>query len=212
MAFEPIRSDLGQPRLRCICDGCGRAEVVAAIHGKDGHEGEGQAIAKLQRMGWTFIGKRLRCLKCAAKRKHAKMPNDTENAAAADASTVAPPEPSRAQKREIMDLLGEVYDSDAECYRRGDTDETVAAVLEVRAGWVAKLREEFFGAAGANEDMQALANEVADYLKTARQKLDSHSKVVAMARDDIAKVEAYAARLNKIEAAVGRRILDRVPT
>ena len=210
MSFEPIRSNVGQPRLRCICDSCGRDEVVGAIHGKDGHEGEGQAIAKLQRMGWTFIGKRLRCLKCAAKRRQPKMKSDTECDTVAETGTAAPPEPTRAQKREIIDLLSEVYDGDAECYRRGDTDETVAAVLEVRPGWVARLREEFFGAAGTNEDMQALAVEVADYLKAARQKLDSLDKVVTAARNDIAKVEAYAARLKKIEAAVGRRIMSRV--
>ncbi|MBL3587737.1 hypothetical protein JMM61_20710, partial [Rhodovulum sulfidophilum] len=44
-------------------------------------------------------------------------------------------QPSREQRREIVDMLREVYDPEAERYRRNDTDATVADVLGVMPGW-----------------------------------------------------------------------------
>jgi uncharacterized Zn finger protein (UPF0148 family) len=105
------------------------------------------ARARALAMGWAFVKGTLRCPTCESKRKVVPMTKP---------KLEAPKEPTRAQKREIMDLLGTVYDSDAERYKQGDTDDSVAGVLGVMPGWVAQLREEFFGPAAGNADMDDL--------------------------------------------------------
>jgi hypothetical protein len=109
MAFEELRSNRGAPMVRCICDDCAREEVVGAVHGKDGKEGHGKAIAKVQRLGWTYVGKRLRCCACENKRKVAKMSNTKMDAPKASAPVRTP---TREQKRAIIDLLDDVYDKE----------------------------------------------------------------------------------------------------
>lgn len=205
MAFEPIRDGRGQPRVRCICDECGRDEVVAAVHGRDGSEGQGQAVSKVQKLGWSFIGKRLRCSSCESSRKVVKMADKK----AAKVAVEPPREPTRAQKREIMDLLDEVYDVDAECYKRGDTDETVADVLGVMPGWVSQLREEFFGPAGGNQDMEELAKRLdAVQLKLDGALLEAQQacQVVAGLKDEVSEL---LKALGAIRKAVGPRVLAR---
>ncbi|MGI3165521.1 hypothetical protein [Pseudooceanicola sp. 200-1SW] len=138
----------GQPRAKAICDDCGREEVFPCPVGE-----EGQARKKIQNLGWSMVSGRLRCPKCEANRKVVTpMKPKLEDAS-------EPPSPSREQKREIMALLQEVYDADAGRYAGGETDASVAEVLGFpgRPGWVAALREEFFGPDGGNEDIEALS-------------------------------------------------------
>lgn len=206
MAFEPIRDGRGQPRVRCICDECGRDEVVAAVHGKNGSGGQGQAVSKVQKLGWSFIGKRLRCSSCEASRKVVKMADNK----AAKVAVESPRKPTRAQKREIMDLLDEVYDVDAECYKRGDTDETVADVLGVMPGWVSQLREEFFGPDGGNEDIAALLAELVGLRSDAKKKGDRAVDAANALAEVVRRVDDCHARLERIKAAVGPRVMARV--
>lgn len=204
MAFEPIRDTRGQPRIRSICDDCGRDEVVCADHAK----GDGQAVQKLQKMGWSYVSKRLRCPACEAKRKVVHM-SETKARKSAPAATEAPREPTKMQKRQIMELLGEVYDTEQERYRRGDTDETVADVLDVMPGWVEQIREEFFGGAGSNEDMAALADKIAKLDGAIAGALHDHeavSKRLGAMRDEL---KAIKSKLEKVETAVGPRVLAR---
>lgn len=206
MTFEPIRSDRGQPRVRCICDDCGRDEVVPAVHGRRGHEGDGQAASKIQKMGWSYIGKRLRCPACESSRKVVKVKTKPKVAAAGS----TPREPTRAQKREILDLLAYVYDIDGGCYRRGDTDETVADVLGVMPGWVSELREELFGPAGSNEDMAELRAQVDALIAAGQACIDDLQKTgLTPLSEVLAEAKGIQAKLAKIEKAVGPRVMSR---
>jgi hypothetical protein len=208
MAFDPIRSDRGAPRMQCVCDDCERVEVVAAMHGKDGKDGEGQAAIKVQRLGWTYIGKRLRCAACEAKRKADGMIDKKQGSQGVRAP--APREPTRTQKFEIMDLLRDVYDRESGCYRRGDTDETVAEVLEVMPGWVAQLREEFFGPAGSNQDMAALRADLdAVIAKGEAIFADLQARAMGPLLAKMTELEEFRNRLTKIERAVGPRVMAR---
>lgn len=207
MGFEPIRGDRGQPMVRCICDVCARDEVVPAVHGKGGDDGHGQAVLKVQRLGWSYIGKRLRCAGCEAKRKVEKMANKPADGVVEETALRMP---TMAQKREIMDLLRDVYDIEASRYRQGDTDETVADVLGVMPGWVAEIREDWFGPAGGNEDMAALAAEFGAFLDEARAEHSELKEKMDRFIGTLAQVSALRERLVKIEAAVGKRIMARV--
>lgn len=203
MAFVPMRNERGMPRVSCKCDNCGREEVVCADHGR-GKNCVGQAVPKLEKLGWVYLKKRLLCGTCDAARKVVKV-NEVKGR-----DTALPREPSKAQKREIMDLLGEVYDTESERYRRGDTDETVADVLGVMPGWVAQLREEFYGPSGGNEDMSALAADVAEFLSSANSSLEALKQYVEKVSGLISEATEIAARLKKIEGAVGPRLMSRV--
>ena len=206
MAFDTIRGERGQPRVKCICDVCGREEVVAAVHGKDGKDGLGSATNKIQNMGWTLLRKRLRCPTCEAKRKASKV---VTKAPVKESASIAPREPTKAQKREIISMLEEVYDSEAERYNGGDTDETVADVLSVMPGWVAAIREEFFGPAGSNEEIEQLIKDVKSYLVSARNSSTKLEKDLALVDASIETAEGYLARLEAIEKAVGPRVIAR---
>ncbi|WP_242407066.1 hypothetical protein [Phaeobacter sp. S60] len=119
-------------------------------------------------------------------------------------------EPSRAQKREITDMLDAVYDTDGERYKAGDTDDTVADVLDVMPGWVAQLREEFFGPAGSNEDMAQLAKDVCDFLKSATEQRKAISQYAHRLDAEIGTGQKMLERLKKIEGALGPRVLSKV--
>tara|TARA_R110000868_G_scaffold369682_3_gene633087 strand:- start:16524 stop:17150 length:627 start_codon:yes stop_codon:yes gene_type:complete len=207
VAFEAIRARQGAPRVSCICDECLRSEIVAAPHVRRGSDSDDQAAAKVQRLGWSFIGKRLRCPACEARRKVVKV-NTGKRKAVVPAQP--PRAPTKAQKREIIELLHDVYDAGKECYRRNDTDETVASVLEVMPGWVTALRKEFFGDGGGNEEMTALAGDLESFLTSAKAaQSDCEQKAQALAAE-IARAEQLRKRLAGIEGAVGPRLLSRV--
>ncbi len=202
--FTPIRDGRGVPRQECTCDSCGRVEVVAANHGKDGADGAGRAATKIQKMGWSYIGKRLRCPTCEAARK-------VKDVKVKDDKTVKtePPVPTRAQKRSIMDLLEDVYDVESECYCQGDTDETVAGVLGLPPAWIEQLREEFFGPTGANEDMQKLSVDVLKLLRASEtQRRDAVAHLVKL-DVTIADAKSLLDRLKAVEKAVGPRLLGK---
>ncbi|PIE10037.1 MAG: hypothetical protein CSA72_10510 [Rhodobacterales bacterium] len=203
MAFERVRSGNGQPRMVCRCEDCGRDETVCADHGSGG---EAQAAKKLQAQGWTFIGKHLRCGSCSAKRRAARA---AEKKAESDDAN-APREPTRQQKREIMEILEDVYDVDAGCYKGGETDDTVADLLDVLPGWVARLRDEFFGPSGANADIAALREELTQALNSASAIATSFSDRLADLRAAMDGMKAMAERLAKIEKAVGPRVMRKV--
>lgn len=210
MAFEPVRGERGCPRVTCICDDCERSEVVAAQHGPGAPDGFGQAITKTQRMGWSYIQKRLRCPACEAKRKAVKVAkNATKSKVVQGSSTQPPREPTRAQLRSIIEMLNDVYDIDAERYTGGETDETVAAVLEVMPGWVVAERERAFGPAGGNADIEALAagvSECGQQIEAALRDLNAHTSYFEKLRD---QVQAHAKALSAIKVAVGPRVMAR---
>ena len=208
MALVDVSSSLGsqgQPRMQAICDGCGREEVFANPRGD-----EGKGRKKIQQMGWEVVGKSERCPACKAKRKVARM---TVKKVIPDPAKPDPKtglrEPTRAQRREIMGMLEVSYDVDAGRYSGHETDETLAAVLNVLPGWVASIREEFFGAAGSNDEIEALQSSFDDLGKRVAAFLEASSKVSRQASELAAELAGYQKRLAKVKDAVGARAMGR---
>ena len=200
--FEPVRSNRGQPRVCATCDDCGREETVAAIHGKSGGDGFGQAAQKLQKMGWSYLHRHLRCPNCEAKRKVVPMKKAEE-----------PQDPTKKQRLEIISMLMEVYDLEKECYLNGDTDTTVANVLDVRPGWVSQIREAEFGPDGGNEDIESLKSSLAELereikgdAQAIRSVVDKAGQSLEKAEKRLAQVSAMRLELDKIRKAVGPHI------
>jgi len=188
--------------LTGVCDQCGHEETVCAVHGKK-QEGEGQAARKLQAKGWSYLHKRLLCPTCESNRKVVKMANPKAKAS-------QPEEPTKAQKRSIMQLLEGCYDHASECYCGGETDASVAEVLNVLPGWVAAIREEFFGPCGTNEDMQALSDDItkkrAELETLIRDTTKQNQKLI----DALEGLKGLDLRLDRIKKAVGPHVRKKV--
>lgn len=202
MPFEPIRGHHGQPRVNCICADCGRSEVVCADH-KRGAGVLGQAIPKLQKLGWSFVSKTLRCPSCEAARKVNKVKSKTQQVADKPARREATP----SQRREIIGMIEAAYDVERGRYGGADTDDSIAAELGVMPGWVAEIRESFFGPDGRNADMDELTKEIEVFLDGARGRLAKCEHEAQALRGDIDRVKGFAASLEKIKVAVGPRNL-----
>ena len=208
MSIQSLPRTPGAQRALAVCDDCGHKETIAASYKPAPHKAhvwsldEGQATRKLHGMGWAYFKKTLRCPECEAKRKA-----QTKPLVVMETTMETPREPTKAQKREIMDLLGSAYDTAAERYTGGETDETVAKVLGVMPGWVAQLRDEFFGPDGGNEDIDALADEVQGWLKDAQAYVAAAEKSLDALKAQIARVDDMQDKLTRIKAAVGPRKL-----
>lgn len=217
--IEPITNKLGVPRVtvRCDADGCAREETVTCDYERtakgDWNPDEGQAHRKMVGKGWTLRKGLLLCPACEAKRKIERTKDREMKAQAQPTSNVAPiREPTREQKRQIMDLLGVSYDTDAGRYKGSDTDVTVAEAIGggVMPGWVSSLREDFFGPDGGNGEMDGLLDEmrawVADRKReahNARIHLENAEGVLRTLDERIQQVDGFAKRVEAIKRAVG---------
>lgn len=191
----------GAPRARVLCDECGHEETVpCAYHGPN--PDEGQIIKKLSQKGWGFVKGKIYCSVCEAKRKVVPMKKP-------EPVTEHPREPTRAQKREIMDMLEAVYDTDQERYKSGDTDETVSEVLGVMPGWVAQIREDFFGPDGGNEEIERLSREVATLVNKSNEMVKAGMTFEGEIKKLQASATSMSAALEKIKKAVGQRVLTK---
>ncbi|WP_147405737.1 hypothetical protein [Cereibacter sphaeroides] len=99
-------------------------------------------------------------------------------------------QPTREQKREIVAMLDMAYDTAAGRYRGADTDKTIAETIgpNIMPGWVAEIREDLYGPAGENDEMQAIREELGK-----------------LQRDTEAAVAGLVKRLDAICASVGPR-------
>lgn len=206
IAFELVSRKNGQQYIKCKCGECGICDVVPGKPADDNLQSK--VLPKIQRMGWSFIGKRLRCPACEVKRKSKTMGKPIR---VNSTSKVAPPrQPTLAQKREINSLLLEVYDVEQNQYRNGDTDDTVADVLEVMPGWVVEIREGFFGTSAGNEDIEKLHEEIRVFLDSATEQLIACEAACCKLVESGLEVERFRQRLEKISAAVGARVMSKV--
>lgn len=123
----------------------------------------------------------------------------------AGASEVPPREPTRDQKREIMDLLNGVYDRTAGRYSGGETDKTVAEAIGggVLPGWVAEIREDWFGPDGGNDEIVALRAELGGWQGLAERMAADAAARLEEVQQLAAQVATMAKRLDVIGAAVG---------
>ena len=157
-----------RPYAEVTCDHCGFSENFRADYEKVSSDRfevkEGQVLMKATHKGWSNIKGSLRCPECEAKRRDAAKPQKeiTVKNVVNLPITEEPRQPSRDQKREIIALLNEVYDTKAGRYTGGETDKTVAETIGggVMLGWVAQVREDLFGPDGGNDDLVELRDEV----------------------------------------------------
>jgi len=204
----------GAPRAIAGCDmvGCDRTEVVpcAYIRSKrrtaprepDQH----QIHSKLKNQGWSYVKGKLRCPPCEAKRKVTTMK--------VVGKTEAPREPTKRQRIGIFTMLAECYDIDAGRYQRGDTDETIADVLGVMPGWVAKIRDADFGPDGGNANMEALSaafeqsrSAFRDLLTELEAAGDEVKRIETQMKAQKDRLDSATASLNAIRKAVGPRVM-----
>lgn len=198
MGFRAVEKSSGVSRADCVCDDCGKVETVPAdyerVHSQQWELREGPLHKKMEGRGWSIVKKRLFCPSCTAKRKVVTL-----------AQKETPSTPTRQQKREIIDLLKDVYDEDNEHYIGGDTDDTVASVLGVPAGWVAEIRDDLFGPAGGNEDIEALRADLEAFLSESSGQIKRASEVCEHLNAQREKARGFLDRLTKIEQAIGAR-------
>lgn len=214
--IEAIKGQNGEEQAYCACDDCGASVHVAAPHGNRSSffrgpnrggtftptlANEGRVHVKLQGMGWSIIKRRLRCGDCTEKRKgKAEVVEMTAN-------THDIRRPTREQKRQIIELLGDVYDTAAERYKGGETDVTVASAIGSGCmfGWVAEIREELFGPEGVNEEAQAVIAELRDWQDNAASMLTKTQEAIAELEKAREKVTTFQKRLDAIVKSHGPR-------
>lgn len=220
MSVHPIGGK-GVNRASANCDACGREEVVTRDYeGRRAHDWRpnvGQVHRKLTAHGWQIVSGDLLCPACVAARKAktaAKPKEDVlmDKDMARETSVVTPlREPSREQKRQIIDLLGEVYDLPAQRYKGRDTDKSVADVIGggCMPGWVAQIREDLFGPDGGNAEMEAVladaaaCKERAHYLNAKEVELTSAAKQLQASAGEL---KADADRLNGVACELIKRL------
>jgi hypothetical protein len=215
MSIEPFK-DRKVEKALCKCDDCAAQVAVTAAHGTrppGPHRNVcpplvsvGQVLTKIQRQGWVSVKGKLRCPACEAKRRAQEdRPEMPDNIAEIR-------QPTREQKREIIGLLTDTYDVAAERYQGAETDLTIAEAIGggCMPGWVASIREDMFGPAGANETMDDLAADLAAW----RAEMDAraaelHDRHVAFSADlrafnaEREKAAEFERRIAAIKATVG---------
>ena len=114
-------------------------------------------------------------------------------------------QPTREQKRQIMSLLEVSYDTEAGRYKGGDTDKTIAETIGggCMPGWVAQLREDFFGPDGANDQLEKAIQSVVDALTKATKAEAEASRIVAEISPVIADLKAMKSSLDGIRSSFG---------
>ncbi len=157
-----------RPYAEVKCDHCDFTENFRADYERVSSDKfevkEGQVLTKATQKGWSNIKGSLRCPECEAKRRNTAKPKKeiTMTNVLNLPKTDEARQPSRDQKREIIALLNEVYDTKVGRYTGGETDKTVAETIGggVMLGWVAQVREDLFGPDGGNDDLVELRDEV----------------------------------------------------
>lgn len=195
------------------CDMCDTVtEVKTAYERKNGtfRPNEGQVIQKLTHNGWSYIKGSLLCPTCEEQRRATTNANTKVDIMT---TTEEPKQPSREQKRQIVALLTEVYDTKTGCYTGGETDKTVAETIGngVMLGWVSQIREDLFGPDG-NDELNDLKEEVAALTKATSDVAKKCSEDIQSAlsalreynglRQTLADLET---RVNKLKKAIGPR-------
>lgn len=183
------------------CDDCGSEETFSCDYIRrpdNSHEpNEGQVKNKMVHSGWAIVKGKCRCPKCVEKAKVIAMPAKP---------AAQPAEMSRKDKINIFTLLAEVYDVEAGRYRDSETDDTVAEILGVRAGWVAEVREADFGPAGGNDEIDEAVERLDGLEREVRAILESASQQHEAASKKLSEVTTMKAQMGRIKAALSERI------
>lgn len=200
----------------CRCDRCAAEVSIQALHqphtgGKSGPglrlKEPGEVNRRLISRGWRVGSKNILCPTCAGKNDGK---TNCEEAMAGNVTELRQPTP--AQRRAINEALGLFYDIEQARYRAGETDKTVAEQIGggIMPGWVAEIREAFYGADGGNVDIDELLAELRIWCGDIDQKAADiaarHQALVADIRalNDVKVIAGgYLKRIEVIKAAVG---------
>lgn len=229
--FQGMRDARGLPVALCTCDDCGAQETVRSdFDGRHRSNSSqttrpvaSQCVKKLLAKGWSYVRRRLRCPTCTKRRsiiaQQTKEDTMSKGMTMKDLSQLAdlagsaapPPSPSEAplpeptgkQTRLMMMALEEVYDDVNKRYRGDSTDKTLAEELGdgIRPGWVAKLREQFFGPAGGNEEMERLRADIAAWMADGNRMAAAATKA---AEDHAAAMKAFDASRERVKELAAR--------
>lgn len=212
--IEPMISENGQSRARCVCDECGAVQVIA-VH-FERHRGgasvrrvnEGAANRKLVNLSWD-VRRGTVCPDCVARKKAPAAPETTpeptkDTEAMEAVKEPALREPTPKQKREIIGLLEVVYDDAAKRFKDGESDKTVADAIGggVLFGWVARIREELFGPDTRNQEVEALRKD----LGKLADDIQAHQAELRDAREAVKVVEKKVSALVASMAALKSRV------
>lgn len=160
-------------------------------------EGAPSLESLTQRLEESGAGPVLDAVPFPAKQEPPPM-RDTAPAAA------SPRQPSREDKRRILDKLTEEYVSEEIGYSGDWSDEKVAAALSVPRAWVTDLRIEFHGENAGNENGSKAKRERDRAINELRQDIGGVARKIDGALATIAEAERaldpLKARLAKLEA------------
>jgi hypothetical protein len=202
--IEQVDRSGTSPKAIARCDDCGTSQYETCDYTRksDGTwvPNEGQVIHRLTKQGWAHVKGKLRCMACELKRKAKKDDNMTDN--------VTPlRQPTAEQKRQIFEMLTVAYDATAGRFRDCESDVTVADALGngILFGWVAQIREEFFGPDGRNEELDRLKADLARWQSDTDKALGRVHDAMGEVRAGQAKVADLQKRLDALLKAAGPR-------
>ncbi|WP_339109251.1 hypothetical protein [Thioclava sp. GXIMD4216] len=218
----PIKSMQGRgaPKAAVTCDQCGRTEVVPCDYTRD-RPVAGQVLRKMQGQGWQVRKGKHLCPTCAARQRAASANTSKEDQMAQAEMR----QPSREQKRDIIDALHAAYDVKAGRYDGGYTDKRVAEEIRngILPGWVSEIREDLFGPDGGNQELVDLTKEIQDWkgnedsffarvsavekqLKSLRKDLHALSAREAALFNDLKKLQDDGQKLDTVYAKISARV------
>lgn len=116
-------------------------------------------------------------------------------------------QPTAEQKRQIFEMLSVAYDATAGRFRDCESDVTVADALGngILFGWVAQIREEFFGPDGRNEELDRLKADLDRWQSDTDKALDLVRDAMGKVMAGQAKVTDLQKRLDALVKAAGPR-------
>ena len=117
-------------------------------------------------------------------------------------------QPTREQKRQIIDMLTSTYDVKAERYTGAETDITIADAVGggCMFGWVAAIREDMFGPDGGNEEREALMAEITQWRDNADKLAADMHLTLREFNDARAKVADLQKRVDAVVKAAGPKV------
>ncbi len=219
-------TDNHKPGLQIECSSCDATQVVTLSNAQGPQNSMEQDLAEklFKNRGWRVGRKRGRdiCPTCQSHNtpKEEHMPSEPVKLGPTNVIDLAPnitipaqalrtgvtgeplPQPSREEKRIIWSKLEETFLDEKSGYSAGWSDQRIAQDLGVPRAWVAKIRDENFGADNTNEEMLKLAAELGGFL----ERIEKEREKVLMEARNLTKLAGVMAedseRLKRRMAAI----------
>lgn len=151
-----------------------------------------------ERRGWVVgsVSRKDVCPSCGKKARRAKLKVVTSEETKAN----TPREMTRDERRILMAKLEDVYGKDA--YIPPWTDAAVANDLGVPRKWVEDTRQEFFGDAGENPDIQKFLEESAPIITQTKNLFNSARAQLEQARELVDSAKKLQVQQDMIEKRI----------